>query len=420
MQSAIAALFVVGVVSAKVFPGDERQAMIDLVNSQPDGTWKAGGDTRFFGQPIGASKSLLGVKAGNRESIKKGVLSGKVKLESRVAANIPDEFDAGTNPAWKSCAPIINDIRDQSNCGCCWAFGGAEAASDRLCIATNGTVALPLSAQDLCFCASFDGCGGGFLEDAWDYIQAAGLVTGAQVKDDPFKALGLCKDFTLPHCHHHGPQGDDPYPAEGKLGCLSQSSPKCVRECDSNSTAPHNVYKSDKYTFSGDVVTYSSVAAIQTAIMEQGPVEAAFTVYADFENYVSGVYRHVTGQQMGGHAIKIVGWGVDGSTKYWKVQNSWNPYWGEKGYFRIVRGIDHCGIEDQVVSSSKDAVWGGGILPPPRPADKCSTSMKTYCGSAKTAGASICRGCVANFATQLASAGCTQSAEDTWCESSTA
>jgi hypothetical protein len=36
------------------------------------------------------------------------------------------------------CAKVIGDIRDQSNCGCCWAFGTAEAASDRLCIATGG------------------------------------------------------------------------------------------------------------------------------------------------------------------------------------------------------------------------------------------------------------------------------------------
>ena len=44
-----------------------------------------------------------------------------------------------------ACAHVIH--RDQSNCGCCWAFAGASAASDRLCISTNGTVAVPLSAQ---------------------------------------------------------------------------------------------------------------------------------------------------------------------------------------------------------------------------------------------------------------------------------
>ena len=49
--------------------------------------------------------------------------------------------------------------------------------------------------------------------------------------------------------------------------------------------------------------------------MEGGPVETAFTVYSDFENYASGVYTHTTGQMAGGHAVKFVGWGVDSGTK---------------------------------------------------------------------------------------------------------
>merc|ERR1711974_280195 len=39
---------------------------------------------------------------------------------------------------------------------------------------------------------------------------------------------------------------------------------------------------------------------------------------------------------MGGHAVKIVGWGKQVSEFYWIVQNSWGPGWGESGYFRIV------------------------------------------------------------------------------------
>ena len=50
----------------------------------------------------------------------------------------PDSFDSETN--WPQCADIIGDIRDQSDCGCCWAFGAASAASDRMCIGTNGTL----------------------------------------------------------------------------------------------------------------------------------------------------------------------------------------------------------------------------------------------------------------------------------------
>merc|ERR1719433_1958619 len=88
----------------------------------------------------------------------------------------PSDFDSATN--WPNCAKTIGDIRDQSNCGCCWAFAAAEAASDRMCIASNGTLLLPLSAQDICFCASDDGCNGGDITSPWDYIHTSGAVTG--------------------------------------------------------------------------------------------------------------------------------------------------------------------------------------------------------------------------------------------------
>ena len=69
------------------------------------------------------------------------------------------------------------------------------------------------------------------------------------------------------------------------------------------------------------------------------------------------MYQRGSNEQMGGHAIRIVGWGTDDGLDYWKVANSWNPYWGEEGYFRIVRGTDECGIESQVTASASGAKW---------------------------------------------------------------
>ena len=51
----------------------------------------------------------------------------------------------------------------------------------------------------------------------------------------------------------------------------------------------------------------------------------------------------------------VCGGGVDGGVKYWKVANSWNPSWGESGYFRIQRGNNEGGIESGVVASAADA-----------------------------------------------------------------
>jgi len=179
---------------------------------------------------------------------------------------------------------------------------------------------------------------------------------GQYQNSGPFASDGpFCSQFSLPHCHHHGPQGKDPYPAEGAPGCPSESSPRGPKKCDSDAVSAHADFKDDKYSFSGMVQSASGPAKIKQMIMEGGPVETAFTVYSDFENYAGGIYQHTTGQPVGGHAVKIVGWGSEGGTDYWKIANSWNPYWGEEGYFRIALGEG--GVDDQVVGSSASAKW---------------------------------------------------------------
>jgi len=339
----------------------DRAKQIAEIGAVEGVSWTAGANPRFAASPPGASKTLCGVKAGWKESLKAAVERGdaaKFQSSAFAAANIevPENFDSEKH--WPQCAKIIGDVRDQSNCGCCWAFAGAEAASDRMCIATNASIMVPLSAEDVCFCAQSDGCGGGMVDTPWTYIQRRGAVTGGQYHGTgPFGA-GLCSDYSLPHCHHHGPQGDDPYPAEGAAGCPSSESPTCPTQCDKGATDAHKDFVNDKYSFNGQVEVAEGEADIQRMIMLGGPVETAFDVYEDFENYVSGIYHHVTGEMAGGHAVKMVGWGVENSIKYWRVANSWNPYWGEKGYFRIRRGVNEGGIEDQVVGASHSVSWG--------------------------------------------------------------
>ena len=101
--------------------------------------------------------------------------------------------------------------------------------------------------------------------------------------------------------------------------------------------------------------------AIQKELLS-GPVEAAFTVYEDFLTYKEGVYKHVSGGALGGHAVRLLGWGVESSdgtekeggegTPYWLLANSWNTDWGDQGYFKILRGSDECGVESYIVSGA--------------------------------------------------------------------
>jgi len=334
----------------------ERSAQIEHINQHAT-TWTAKAHPRFAKDAPGASKPLMGVLGNWGAEIRDSVRSGEIEeyQPSATLATAPSDFDSATN--WPDCAKMINDIRDQSNCGCCWAFGGAEAASDRMCISSKAKLLLPLSAQDVCFNAFFglSGCNGGQITTPWNYIKSTGVVTGGNYNGTGPMGGGYCSAFSLPHCHHHGPQGSDPYPAEGQPGCPSERSPKGPKACDANASPAHKDFKADKYSFSGSTQTASGVAKIQQMIMEGGPVETAFTVYSDFENYAGGVYKHTTGSPVGGHAVKIVGWGVDNGQNYWKVANSWNPYWGEKGYFRIAFGEG--GIDDQVIGSSASATW---------------------------------------------------------------
>ena len=190
--------------------------------------------------------------------------------------------------------------------------------------------------------------------------------------DFVLRSLSLTATIT----DHHGPQGNDPYPSEGKQGCPSEKSPKGPTECDSDSAGDHTNYATDKYSFNGTVITAAGEKAIQQAIMLGGPVETAFSVYEDFENYVSGIYYHVTGALLGGHAVRFVGWGEENGTKYWRVANSWNPFWGEDGYFRIRRGTNECGIEGGITGSSPDAIWTKGKNPRPGPEPKACYTLK--------------------------------------------
>lgn len=217
---------------------------------------------------------------------------------------VPDSFD------WRDQNPqCVHPVRDQGQCGSCWAHGSSEAFSDRVCIQSQGKIDKVFSPQQLVNCDLLDhGCAGGFLTTPFLYY----ALVGAQEES----------------CY-------GPY-TSGTTGGRTESCFLKKWQCP--------VIKANL----SSIKWLTTPQAIQEEIQKNGPINTGFKVYDDFLNYKSGVYVKNSDKLLGGHAVKIIGWGVENNVNYWIVQNSWTESWGEKGYFRIKFG--ECGIDANGVS----------------------------------------------------------------------
>merc|ERR1712028_206516 len=167
-------------------------------------------------------------------------------------------------------------------------------------------------------------------------MASTGVVSGG---DYSAEATGKsCQPYGFAPCAHHVPASAK-YPA-----CPSaEYRMKCSRKCTDKKFA--GTMASDrqkgKKAFSSE-----SVKQMQAALQDGGTPSVAFTVYADFETYKSGVYKHTTGSALGGHAVSIIGYGTDATAgDYWIVKNSWNDQWGDGGTIKMAKGTNECGIE---------------------------------------------------------------------------
>ncbi|KAG8223839.1 hypothetical protein J437_LFUL007860 [Ladona fulva] len=240
----------------------------------------------------------------------------------------PINFDA--REKWPHCS-IINSIRNQGNCGSCWAFAAVEVISDRMCIKSNGALNMHISPQNLMTCCRSCGygCNGGYPEEAFLYWARTGIVSGGDYGSN---------------------EGCQPYSRQAFSG---GTTPACIQQCQPGSglNYPADLHfgkhlSSSAYSISADV------AEIQKEILENGPVVGCFKVYDDFITYSHGVYMHRTGGFQGDHAIKIIGWGEENNMPYWLCANSWGEEWGMNGIFKILRGHNESGIEQFVITGN--------------------------------------------------------------------
>merc|ERR1712151_1275431 len=253
--------------------------------------------------------------------------------------DIPADFDVRT--AFPDCAEVSGNIRDQSSCGSCWAFGSTEAFNDRHCIATGSKVKFSVedTTANCGFLQCFSmGCNGGQPGQAWNWFKNKGVVTGGDYFD--IGSGDTCAPYSLAPCAHHVP-ATEKYPACPSDEYPTPSLKSCTESSYSKQYADDKIHATDSYSLSG-------IEAIQADIMQYGSATAAFTVYDDFPTYKSGVYHKTSNKQLGGHAIKMLGWGTENGEDYWLIANSWNEEWGDRGTFKIKRGNNECGIEGQV------------------------------------------------------------------------
>jgi C1A family cysteine protease len=207
-----------------------------------------------------------------------GVPPPLVPLSTSLGNPLPASWD------WRALGGVT-PIRDQGDCGSCWAFCATAAFESAILI--HEQVECDLSEEQVILCNPYDyGCGGGWMGRVYDYFMSAGAVGEACV---PYRA-----------------NDDDPCP-DDRCGARDY--------------------------LAGHREVESTVRDLKAALLD-GPLAVAMTVHGDFKYYAGGCYSN---PQSGtpNHGVLLVGWddAMDGGA--WIIKNSWGPAWGDSGYAYI-------------------------------------------------------------------------------------
>jgi len=278
-------------------------------------TWTAG-VTQFFDLSPKEMSLWKGGRKWEAQALAISCLAHGVTAPQLDTQALPTAWDWRTkNP------PVVNPIKNQGQCGSCWAFstiGSIESAW-----AISGKPLASFSEQEVVDCSHGcsneppygavcnQGCDGGWQWNAFsDIVTWNGVDTEASY---PYTAqTGTCVGVNN--------TGNAPLK---NYTCLS---------------APQ-----------GNIANEANMAAY---VVAHGPISIAMDA-SILESYTSGIIvpDGDCSQVQLDHALIIVGYGHDATAgPFWIVRNSWGAAWGEAGYFRIIRGKNACGIAAAVSS----------------------------------------------------------------------
>ena len=208
---------------------------------------------------------------------------------------------------------LVTPVKDQAQCGSCWAFAATETVESAWAVAGNDLT--EFSPQQIVSCDTGNGdygCSGGMPSSAFEYVISAGGM--ATEEDYPYTSTtgitGTCQDFTV----SGGTVSEWAYAQDA---CLPGSS-ACVEDSD----------------------------AIASALKSYGGIAIAIDASAFF-SYTGGVMTSdscSSDPSSLDHAIQIVGYDASGTTPYWIVRNSWAESWGEDGLIKMEMGTNTCGL----------------------------------------------------------------------------
>jgi len=199
---------------------------------------------------------------------------------------------------WRDHSPaILTPVKDQGQCGSCWAFSATEQIETDVAMATGHLYTL--SPQQITSCDKTDlGCNGGNTETAYQYVEKAGLESESSY---PYKSGRT-----------------------GRTGTCEYSKGKAVVSISSYKTV------SKRASSEGKMLTQIAKSPISVC------VDAT-----KWQTYSRGVLGKSCGTQLD-HCVQAVGYNKQKG--YWIVRNSWAADWGVKGYIYVKEGVDACGI----------------------------------------------------------------------------